>query len=696
MRSRVVLPLLILAAASCAADQVPGLLVRVYDIGQTVPAVPELAEGQKPNEVRVVGTLDLSTERKDFGALESDFATEVVGDLQIEQAGVYAFRLISDDGALLWIDDQLVVDNDGLHGAQPKDGSIHLAAGAHSLHVWHMQGGGDAQLTLQWKREGGDVDFALIPAAVLTHGADASKETAPGRKRFIPPLRKGRPGDGTPLAAPHPTHELVITGSGMYGVAEHSDFRCDELQICAGLPPQVTGSVVWLPPRAGSAGGVFRPHLIMPAAVTERLKAGAPLEGFDACLVPWVVGVRGGSELYRIVAERSGTVLQGVAFRYCGGFPGPIIHVAGALPGGLVVEARVEKAQDYPDGRAICFLRSVDHTAFEMAAVRALSNGLEIEFTKPLDPRCGWDPESYYVEQWPFDIRKGRVPRRDGVMYPAKSASVSPERTKVFLEIADLKPSHVIYVRLLPPCLSAEGELPWSTEAWYTLHAIPTDSAGEVRTPPPVEPQNVLADEEQQQGWRLLFDGRTTKGWHGYRKDSFPEGWVVRDGCLTRVGPGGDIATDEEFENFELQLEWRIAAAGNSGIFYRVDEQHGWPWETGPEMQVLDNAEHPDGRDPRTSAGSNYALHAPVRDVTQPVGLFNQACIVADGGHVEHWLNGVKVVEYELGSPEWQKLVAASKFKAWPEYGRVKKGRIVLQDHGDRVWYRNVKVRPRP
>jgi hypothetical protein len=168
----------------------------------------------------------------------------------------------------------------------------------------------------------------------------------------------------------------------------------------------------------------------------------------------------------------------------------------------------------------------------------------------------------------------------------------------------------------------------------------------------------------------------------------------VVDGSLVRVGPAGDIVTDEEFGDFELRIDWRISPGGNSGIMYRVAENLGGAPETGPEYQILDNAEHGDGRNPKTSAASCYALYAPVRDVTVPVGLFNRARIIARGNHVEHWLNDIKVVEYELGSPEWRKLVGDSKFGSMPNFGRQPRGRIDLQDHGDKVWYRNIRIRP--
>ncbi len=127
---------------------------------------------------------------------------------------------------------------------------------------------------------------------------------------------------------------------------------------------------------------------------------------------------------------------------------------------------------------------------------------------------------------------------------------------------------------------------------------------------------------------------------------------------------------------------------------FRVSEDAEETYHTGPEMQVLDNAKHPDGKNPLTAAGSDYGLYAPIKDVTRPVGEWNAARLGVNGNHVEHWLNGTKLLEYTLGSPEWTKLVAASKFNEWPKYGKVPKGHIALQDHGNRVAYRNIKIRP--
>ncbi|MFQ5529791.1 MAG: DUF1080 domain-containing protein [Gemmatimonadota bacterium] len=204
---------------------------------------------------------------------------------------------------------------------------------------------------------------------------------------------------------------------------------------------------------------------------------------------------------------------------------------------------------------------------------------------------------------------------------------------------------------------------------------------------------NALSADEREGGWILLFDGATLDGWRSYYSESPPPGWRVEAGTLHRFDGGGDIVTLDEFANFELSLEWRVADAGNSGIFYLAALGSDNIFMSAPEMQVLDDARHPDGRDPLTSAGANYGLYPAPRGVVKAAGVWNHARIVVQDGRVEHWLNGEKVVEYTLGGPEWTELVKNSKFNDWPEYGTARSGHIGLQDHGDPVWYRNIKLR---
>jgi hypothetical protein len=207
-------------------------------------------------------------------------------------------------------------------------------------------------------------------------------------------------------------------------------------------------------------------------------------------------------------------------------------------------------------------------------------------------------------------------------------------------------------------------------------------------------PMNQLTEQEKADGWQLLFDGESTGHWRGFRSESFPDGWVVVDGTLHRADKAGDIITKEQFQDLEFSIEWKVAGPGNSGLFFRVSEDEEQVWKTGPEYQILNNDVHPDGQNPKTQASANYALHAPTKDMCKPVGEWNHSKILVDGNHVEHWLNGEKVVEYELFSDDWEKRVAESKFSKFPRYGREPEGHLALQDHNDPVWYRNIKVRP--
>ena len=220
---------------------------------------------------------------------------------------------------------------------------------------------------------------------------------------------------------------------------------------------------------------------------------------------------------------------------------------------------------------------------------------------------------------------------------------------------------------------------------------------------------NELSQKEKDEGWVLLFDGKTTKGWRGYDKDSFPsKGWVIEDGSLKvlgsgsgEAGGGGDIIYDEEFKDFELSLEWKISEGGNSGIFYLAQEIEGVPiYTSAPEMQILDNDRHPDaklGKDGNRQAGSLYDLIPAKPQNAKPVGEWNKISIIVYRGTVVHNQNGKNVVEYHLWTDDWKEMVGNSKFKDMENFlnagGKDKKGYIGLQDHGDDVWFRNIKIK---
>lgn len=231
-----------------------------------------------------------------------------------------------------------------------------------------------------------------------------------------------------------------------------------------------------------------------------------------------------------------------------------------------------------------------------------------------------------------------------------------------------------------------------------TLLLLPNACTAQSQPPPSSTnaAPNTLTDAERAAGWRLLFDGKTTAGWRNYGKPTISDGWKVQDGALTRVGAGGDIITNEEFGNFELTLDWKIERAGNSGIFYRASEDSDAIYWNAPEMQVLDDAHHPDGLSRLTSAGAAYDLYPAPAGIVKPANAWNAVRLVVNGNHVEHWLNGVKTVEYEFGSRDWDAKVAASKFAPHPHFGKNSRGHIGLQDHGNLVAFRNIKIRVLP
>jgi len=225
---------------------------------------------------------------------------------------------------------------------------------------------------------------------------------------------------------------------------------------------------------------------------------------------------------------------------------------------------------------------------------------------------------------------------------------------------------------------------------------------------------NTLTSAEEAEGWKLLFDGSTFEGWRGLGRDSMPEGhWLIEDGSIRKVASGdvptapdgqplegGDLMTISTYEDFELVFEWKVSPGANSGVKYNVSEAMSTESPPGNaalgfEYQVLDDELHPDAQNgPNRTAAALYDLFPPVPNKSlQPVGSFNEGRIVFNGGHGEHWLNGVKVLEFELGSASFDSAFAASKYVPIEGFAEKRSGHIVLQDHGDDVWFRSIKIR---
>ncbi|MFD2202140.1 3-keto-disaccharide hydrolase [Shivajiella indica] len=204
--------------------------------------------------------------------------------------------------------------------------------------------------------------------------------------------------------------------------------------------------------------------------------------------------------------------------------------------------------------------------------------------------------------------------------------------------------------------------------------------------------------------WIDLFDGQTFNGWSKYGGGDVGAAWKIQDGAIYldatnkdnwKPGDAGDIATIDEFDNFHFQVEWKIAKNGNSGIIFFVHEapEYSYPWMTGPEMQVLDNDGHPDAKIRTHQAGDLYDLIESSEETVKPLGEWNLAEIISKDGNLELHLNGVMVVSTTMWTPEWDEMVANSKFKDMPGFGKFKKGKIALQDHGDEVWFRNIRIK---
>ena len=217
------------------------------------------------------------------------------------------------------------------------------------------------------------------------------------------------------------------------------------------------------------------------------------------------------------------------------------------------------------------------------------------------------------------------------------------------------------------------------------------------------EKQNILTEKEKSEGWKLLFDGQSLTGWKNYNDPGSPK-WSAENGCLEASGTGSDstgyIQTIKQYDNFELNFEWKIAKEGNSGVLYHVldGKKFRTPYVTGPEYQVLDDVTFPQKVEDWQLTGADYAMHVADKSVKKlsPVGEWNSSKIIFNNGHVEHWLNGAKIVDFEAWTPDWFRLKNSGKWAGMPEYGLSENGYIALQDHGSKVWYRNMKIRELP
>ncbi|GAB4250934.1 MAG: hypothetical protein Kow0027_14550 [Saprospiraceae bacterium] len=853
------------------AEFMPGAVVRVYQYDRNLTQLADLKPFPKPVFEGVVPALHATAE--EFGELTDNFGLVAEGYLKIPKDNNYLLRLVSDDGSKLWLDGELLIDHDGLHGDSPKDAEIGLKAGFHPFRLEYFEAGGGNMVSLQWRSFDDNGSFEIVPPAAIWHKKDetpsASVAVSLGGGTHLP-------GDRTAVEGVHPSYDLsqarpddffpkvggmdflsdgrlVVSRwdpeGGVYiidGVQTGDPAKMTAKRIAAGLHEPLGLKVVddtiyvlqkqeltklidldgdevideyytlcnsWgvstnfhefafglvykdgyfygslatdiLPGGAGApnqpkdrsrtfkisradgsiqliTSGLRTPNGIgigvdgeifnadnqgdwLPSSkivhITEGAFYGSRAVDFEGTAnlpvkqpVVWLPqdeignspstplalndGPYKGQMIHcevthggvkRVFVEKVNGEYQGCVFRFIQGLEAGINRMVWGPDSALYVGG-IGNPGNWQHGQNRWYglqrLKYNGKPAFEMLAVRAKSNGMEIEFTQPLEPRDGWDPAEYTVQQWRYvPTADYGGPKVDLTRLPVRSASVSPDRRKVFLEIPGLKAGHMVYIRIPSHWISNSGLPLWSTEAWYTLNAIPEGNPGTVLPRPNFQP-NTLTDEEKAAGWRLLFDGKSIANWRNFNKQTIGKDWIIDDNAIhlnARKNPqggwqaadGGDILYDEVFENYELRLEWKIAPCGNSGIIYNIVEsdKYEYPWQTGPEMQVLDNACHPDALIEKHRAGDLYDLISCKYMTVKPAGQWNRVRLINRNGKVEHWLNGRKVVEVDMTSSEWLQLINNSKFKDMPDFGRSTKGYIALQDHGDKVWFRNIRIK---
>ncbi|HEY0743867.1 MAG TPA: family 16 glycoside hydrolase [Chryseosolibacter sp.] len=410
--------------------------------------------------------------------------------------------------------------------------------------------------------------------------------------------------------------------------------------------------------------------------------------------------------LKRVFMEKVNGEYQGAVFRFSQGLEGGVNRAVWGPDNALYLGMIGNPGNWSHSGRKWYGLQKLKYNGkptFEMLAVRAKANGMEIEMTEPIADNFGNSVSDYEIRQWYYKPTENYGgPKLDEKALTVKAVNISDDRKKVFLEIQGMQPNHVVYVHLKGMFVSKENRNLWTTEAWYTLNSIPSEAGFKNPVKAPVA--NALSDSEKAAGWKLLFDGKTTAGWRNFKSDKIGSAWKVKDGALVfdnskksngHVAGGGDIVTADEYENYEFSIDWKISKCGNSGIIFNAieDAKYDYVWQTGPEMQVLDNTCHPDARIEKHRAGDLYDLIESKFVAVNPAGEWNQARILSNKGKYEFWLNGYKVVEFTMHDATWNDMVKNSKFKDMPDFSKATKGRIALQDHGDQVSFRNIKIR---
>ena len=383
---------------------------------------------------------------------------------------------------------------------------------------------------------------------------------------------------------------------------------------------------------------------------------------------------------------------QGAVFRFAQGLEVGINRLEWG-PDGALYAAGLGGAQDFGHkGHQFGLERLVfnGNIPFEMLAIRAKSNGLEIEFTKPLRIGDGIYRTDYKVQQWYYvwtDEEESQQ-KRELENLEIKSVTLSEDRKRAFLELDGMKEQHVLGVQLQPTFLSVENEQLWTNEGWYTLNKFP-DEPGITSSPLKKSP-NTLSRNEVSEGWRLLFDGSSLKNW-----TNSSTSWDVQEGHIISIRKDAILLTDENFENFELEFEWTLDTDSEGGLIFNVPEDGSVQsvLQNSPRMQLIDDRSD----DPRNihthKTGANYDIQAPKFVITNAPNEYNKGRLVVKGSQVEHWVNGINVTSYELGSNSWKNGVSASIYAGQKDYGKGRSGKISFYTKKGVIKLRNVRIR---
>ena len=309
------------------------------------------------------------------------------------------------------------------------------------------------------------------------------------------------------------------------------------------------------------------------------------------------------------------------------------------------------------------------------------------------------------IQQWRYEPTKEYGgPKLDLEDLEIEQFQLSEDRKKIYISLSNLKENRVVYFRIVNPFESDLGHSLWTTEAWYTLNQIPQDVP--ILSPGYKVAHNKLTSTEKSEGWKLLFNGKDLNGLRNYNSKIIGSKWNVENGTLhlsateakaDKIYPIGDnlIVTDRIYENYEFYVEWKISSCGNSGIIYNVieNDKYADAHLTGPEMQILDNSSPQYGQYMAHRAGDLFDMIPASFITANGPNRWNRAKIIVEDGHVEHWLNGYKLLEFDMWNEDLDDMVENSKFSEMPDFGTGKSGQIVLQDHRDEVWFRNIKIR---